>query len=272
MKFPPKIGLVLLLSAAAAVGIYKVGSSRVSKQKMTNISSENTSAVKLSSFSSAVNPLINPASSQTISPADNFVKEQTKNNLTQSFGEILFEQIKAANLLEQQDGATPDLESISKELVGRLTTNNLSEISWITEVDESRVKTSSDNSRNAKENYLKALSLLNQKNFDGFEKNYLEVMVDVYQKINTDSANQLADIYQKAVKDYFETVAPSDWKDLHKKLIIYGQNAEMVYRTMAQYPTDPFKGYLALEALESLNVSGEELQNIFQKAAEKIGL
>lgn len=268
MKLPKKIGLVLVLGAVVTIGIYQIGRSRINRQKTINASPKNQSAIKLSSFEPETNPL---TKSQAVSSLLNAVEQPKKNNLTQSFAEILFEQIHAATV-QQKDGATPDLKSISEELVNKFVNRSLPEISWIAEIDESRLKISANNSKSDKEDYLKTLSLLNQKNFDGFEKNYLEVVVDVYQKINTDSAKQLANIYQNAAKDYWEITVPSDWSGLHKKLIIYSQNAEMVYRTMTQYPSDPLKGYLALEALEGLTQSAEELQNIFQKEAAKNGL
>lgn len=269
MNSPKKNGFILVLSAMVAIGIYRVGNSRIGKRKTPDASPENPSAVKLTSFDSATDSFAKPL---IVSSPIGAANQPVKNNLTQSFSETLFEQVQAAALLRQEDETAPDLKSISEELVGKLVNRNLPEIGWVTKIDESRLKISADNSKNGKEDYLKTLSLINRKNFDGFEKNYLEVVIDVYQKINPDSATRLADIYQNLAQDYQKTAAPPDWLSLHKKLIIYAENAELVYRTMAQYPADPLKGYLALEALESLTASGEEMRNIFQKEAGKIGL
>ena len=54
-------------------------------------------------------------------------------------------------------------------------------------------------------------------------------------------------------------------------MIIYAKNSGVVYQTMAYYPTDPLKGYLALETMDNLIGDAEKIQTILGNKIKEIG-
>jgi hypothetical protein len=146
----------------------------------------------------------------------------------------------------------------------------LADFKLVSVVYDSDIKISQDVSKEAKTRYLKALEEIKQKNFGDFNKNNLQIIVDVYQKIDSSSANRLANIYKNLAAEYLKTSVPADWVDIHKMLIIYVKNAEIIYRAMANYPVDPIKGYLALETIDSLVSGAGEIQNVLTEKLKEI--
>jgi len=246
-----KSGLVILAVIAFLTGAYFA-----TAPKKQTISDKNLDGIKLSSSESKTN---------------NVYDFDEKNNLTKNLGETLFEEIQNNNLINQEKRTlSSDVNAASENLANKVISDSLSDFKLVSNIYDSDLKISQDVSKEAKNRYLKAVEEINQKNFANFKENYLEVIVDTYQKINPSSANQLTNIYKALANDYLNITVPADWVDIHKRLIIYAKNAEIVYQAMANYPTDPIKGYLALETIDSLVSSAEEIQNIFNEKIKEI--
>ena len=252
---PPKLGLIILTLSLVFAGTYLVAN--IFKRPGKPTTTQQLPSIKLSSLKPE------PLSSE------NF---DGKNNLTKALGQNLFEQIQTDNLIDKEKKNLPaDINSLSEKLTNNIISEGLSDFKLVTTIYDSEIKISQDISKEAKTQYLKTLGEINQKDFSGFNKNYLEIIVDVYQKIDSSSANRLANIYKNLAADYLNLAVPTDWVDVHKTLIIYAKNAEIVYRAMANYPVDPIKGYLALETVDSLVSGAGEIQNILQEKLKEIG-
>ena len=248
-----KSGLVVLAVILFLIGAYFI----TNPGKQFLVSDENSPKIKLSSSASEANNLYN---------------FDEKNNLTKALGQNLFEQIQADNLIDKENkNLSADIDSVSEKLANSIISESLADFKLVSVIYDSDIKISSDISKEAKSQYLKTIGEINQKNFGNFNKNHLRVIVDVYQNIDSSSASRLANIYKGLTADFLKVAAPADWVGIHKTLIIYVKNSEIAYRAMANYPVDPIKGYLALEAIDSLINGTGEIQNILQEKLKEIG-
>jgi hypothetical protein len=244
-------GLIILVVIAFLAAAYFI--TNPGKQFSSAGSSSN---IKLSSLN------------QVSDPQYNF---DEKNNLTKSLGQNLYQEIQNDSLINQGERTLPsDINLVSGNLANKVINDSLSDFKLISTIYDSDIKISSDVSKEAKNQYLKFIQEINKKNFGNFNENYLQVIVDTYQKIDSSSATKLADIYKNLGNDYLNLAVPADWVDVHKMMIVYVRNSETIYRAMANYPTDPIKGYLALESIDSLVSSAEKIQTILGEKIKEI--
>ena len=181
-----KPGLVVLAVILFLIGAYFITNPR----KQFLVSDENSPKIKLSSSASEANNLYN---------------FDEKNNLTKALGQNLFEQIQADNLIDKENkNLSADIDSVSEKLVNSIISESLADFKLVSVIYDSDIKISSDISKEAKNQYLKAVREINQKNFGDSNKNYLQIIVDVYQKIDSSSANRLANIYKNLAADYLK--------------------------------------------------------------------
>ncbi|MDP3052733.1 MAG: hypothetical protein Q8N22_02105 [bacterium] len=248
-----KSGLIILVVIAFLTGAYFV-----TTPKKQSIPNENSPEIKLTSL-----PTPEPRTPY------NF---DEKNNTVKALGENLFEEIQNNNLVNQEKRTlSPDINTASENLVNKVINDSLSDFKLVSTVNNADLKISSEISKEAKTRYLKAIGEINKITFGDFNENYLQVIVDTYQKIDPSSANRLAGIYKNLADQYLNLTVPADWVDIHKMMIVYAKNSAVVYRAMAYYPTDPPKGGLALEAMDSLVSSGEKIQTILGEKIKEIG-
>jgi len=246
-------GLIILVVIAFLAGAYFITNSG----KRSFSSAENSPNIKLSSLNQAL---------------DNRYNFDENNNLTKSLGQNLFKEIQNNNLVNQEKKTlSSDVSAASENLATKVINDSLSDFKLVSTIYDSDIKISADISKEAKSQYLKTIGEINQKNFGNFNKNYIEVIVDTYQKIDSSSAKRLADIFKNIAADFSKVSVPADWVDVHKTLIIYAKNAEIIYRAMANYPVDPIKGYLALETVDSLVSGAEGIRNMLIEKLKEIG-
>ncbi len=247
-----KSGLIILVIIAFLTGAYFI-----TTPKKQSVLSKNTQGINLSSSESKTN---------------NFYNFDEKTNTIKALGQNLFEEIQTGNLINQEKRTlSADINTASKDLVNKVINDSLSDFKLVSTINDSDLKISSDISKEAKNQYLKAIGEINKRSFGDFNENYLQVIVDTYQKINPSSANRLAGIYKNLADEYLNLTVPADWADVHKQMIIYAKNSAVIYQTMTYYPTDPLKGQLALEAMDGLVSSGEKIQTILGEKIKEIG-
>lgn len=174
-------------------------------------------------------------------------------NLTENLKESLLKQIKSS-----------DKKSV-EETVNDIFNNKQLKLDFISDINDIELKISKNNSIEVKKNYIETIRDTNKKNFGDFKKIYLEVIVDVFQKLDVSSAKKVSDIYKNLAADYLKISVPLDWIEFHKGLIINFRNAETVYSAMVEYLDDPVKGYLALEAIEGIINESQRLQSVLDK-------
>lgn len=193
-------------------------------------------------------------------------------NLTKSISQNIFQQIQSTGLpvATEDNVLSADVNLTTNNLVGNVIKNNLPQLNFISHIDSSKIKISQDNSREAQIKYLDTIQVLNKKNTVGFDKHYLEVIIDVFQKLNMSSAVELANVYKDLADDYLNLEVPSDLLSIHQSVIVFYKNSETVYRAMSDYINDPIKGYMALEMVEGLLDELVKIQNIFNEKIKEI--
>lgn len=240
-----KIAAAVLILGAGLIGSYLVV--RNSGIKNLNTAAEIKNLIQKGGEALVQNPI------QWI---ENNSSNNEKNNLTGALAQSVFEQFKMEKGLSDNDEIN---EVLKKQLTG---------LQLISQINDSELKISSDNSKEAKIRHLKTIGEINQKDVGDFKKTYLEVVIDVFQKLDSSSARRLADIYGKLANDYLAIEVPSDWLDLHKTTIVHFKNSQTVYSAMADYHNDPIKGYLALEIIE--NIAVDNAKEVIGLLNEKI--
>jgi hypothetical protein len=198
------------------------------------------------------------------SAIDSAGNQNISSNLTEAFSQSFFNQVQAANVSQQ---SADDL----KKNAGTMSTGVLSDVMKLSpqlktasDIKDSSLKISSDNSMEFKKQYIKNISDAAKKDFANIgDKNILQIINNVYGKSDSSDAIKSADCYRNAAKDFAKIEVPSDFITLHKKAIVYYLNSEIVYRAMASYTSDLFKGSLALEMVDKILADAEEVQNDF---------
>ncbi len=191
-------------------------------------------------------------------------------NLTEKFTASVFERIEPSEISDKNDAIKLFSELKSENLLNDIFKNTQSDFNLISDIEEGGIKISQDNSREAKIQYLKAIEEITEKDFGDFRKNYTEVILDSFQKLDSFSASRLAGIYKNLAGDYLRLSVPPDFADIHKRTIIYFKNAEIVYKAMSEYQDDPVKGYLALEMIDKLVAEIEQIQIVLEEKVKKI--
>lgn len=190
-------------------------------------------------------------------------------NLTETFTQSFFNQVQAADISKQ---SPDDLKNIAGTMSQGVLTDVLKSSPQLKTVDDikySDLKISTGNITDSKKQYIKNISNVAQKDFSIMgDKNILEVINSVYGKNDYSTALKYADCYKNAAKDFLATEVPGEFVAFHKKAIVYYMNSEIVFRSMASYSSDLFRGSLALEMVDQLLSDADEVQSDFNEIAK----
>lgn len=142
-------------------------------------------------------------------------------------------------------------------------------------IDNKDLKILSDNSKEAKAEYIQNIEKINQKRFS--DSKYQRSLEQIASDANNDclgsgsSLNlETAVLYQNLTNDYLSLSIPFDWLDLHKAIINHFQKAHSVYLALADCSADPIKGYLAVKTLPQLTEKAQEVQKLLEAKAKEI--
>ena len=194
-------------------------------------------------------------------------------NLTEEIGKTMASKILGASkdLLNYKAGEelSQEEKQISDELTNQLKNKNYLPLNQ--PIDEKSLKIAAD-SISAKKQYLESLTAIVQKCSGEFNKSVADVLKNVFEKNDPAPAKKLSEIYQCSYVSLINVSAPSPWLSLHKDLLVYYQNAKIIYEAISNYQNDPLKAYLAVNAIEGLIDSNNQLQTILEIKAKSVGL
>ena len=254
MKPSAKTAIAIFIFIAGVVGSYSIVKNSNFGQKFIE---QNTGEKIKTEEKLAQNPI--KWLKDSVSPS---VLGASNGNFTENLGETIFEQIKSSDGIDLASGKTININDILK--------NKQLGLDFVSDISVAELKASQDNSIESKKLYLRTIGEINKDDFGDFKKMYLEIVVDVFQKLDVSSAKEIAGIYKNLADDYLSVSTPSDWLDFHKAVIIHFKNAATVYSAMADYLDDPLKGYLALEVIETIMSEGQQAQNLLDKHLKEI--
>ncbi len=218
------------------------------------------------------NPLDSSNASSSRFSVSNGKTAKANYNLTNSIAESVFNNLNSSDVVSKiNNKISPSGGSLPNVNINDVLSKAQADLRLVStdDIKDNQLKISSDNSASAKRKYLSDITATLTNDLSNFNKNYLQIIVDTYQKLDSSSAEKAADIYGKLARDFMNTNVPSDWQDVHKATIVYYKNSEVVYRAMADYQNDPIKGYAALEIIEQVADEGLAVQ---QQLAGKVKL
>jgi len=206
--------------------------------------------------------------------SSNLSATSTENqNLTNQLGENMASKILGASsdLLNYKSGElSSEQQQITDTLANQLKNQNY--FSFDQPINDQLLKITSFNSISTKKQYLENLQNTIQKCFGGFNKSSADILKDAFEKEDTAPAKQLSEIYQCSYDGLIKITVPSEWLEMHKDLLVYYQNAKIIYKAIGDYQNDPLKASLALNKIEELINSANQNQAILEIKAKSIGL
>jgi len=123
-------------------------------------------------------------------------------------------------------------------------------------IDESQIKTTSDNSRRSIQNYAAAASAAissvgNQAGYN-FSDSESQLFLNALEKNDFSELELVQKMYQDTYEKFKMLTVPSDMLALHKEQLNIFSTTIKVYQAIKEINTDPLKANLALQAYEPL--------------------
>ncbi len=274
-----KIAAVVLIIFAGVIGAYIIiNTPNLSSVSNTGVSSENEDnqlkpsvewfdrsqsfiSDKLSDLGSFFADTKNTVAQSVDNPSD----------ATKQVSTYIFNKLKNLDEQGQNPFQNLDLNNLSDSESQKLIEDAVNSIQnpmllSVSTIDNSQLKILLNNSKEAKTTYLENIQKITKERFS--DPKYQRTSEQLINNINNDcfigeqnSLNrEFSKLYGNLVNDYLGLAVPSDWVDIHKKMIIYFKKANLVYRDLADCFKDPIRGYVALWALPQLIREGQEIQ------------
>lgn len=163
------------------------------------------------------------------------------------------------NSIESEEG-TADKNATNEKLFDNAASKYKIDLGLIdfNSIRDFDIKISQNNSKEAKIKYFESLNNINKNRFGNFNKDYLVIAYYAFNKKDFSSAIEAVNIYKNLSADYYKLEVPSNLKDIHKKLISYVKNSEIIYSSMVDYDKDPMKAYLAVEMIQKVVINDTE--------------
>jgi len=192
-------------------------------------------------------------------------------NLTEGIANLIFNKLKSSDQQGENPFENLDFDSLTDAEIQNLMGDAVKSVQnpmllSTTTIDNSQLKISLNNSKEAKAIYLEKVKKLNQQYFS--DSKYQRTSEELIDSINEDcfaenenSVNrEVSNIYKNLASNYLNLEVPSDLVEIHKRMIIYFKKASLVYRDLGQCYQDPIRGYVALWALPQLVDEGQKIQ------------
>lgn len=275
-----KIAAMILILSAGIIGAWLIieNSYQTAKFKTTNASS----SIESIKEKLAENPIDwiekiipkftdnseKPANQKTIKSFNEKSANLTDLVSQSMFGKMQKLDQKGENPFTDFDSKNPESQKLIQETINNLNFNPDSFFNW--SINEKEIKISQDNSKQAKQKYFETIGEISKKHFNGFNKNYAEVLSEAFEKKNFSFAVQLSGIYKNIAEEYLNLIVPSDLTQLHKKIIIHLKTAQEIYQSVANFNIDPIKTYFAVEMIDKLVADAEFNQNLINEEFQKI--
>jgi len=189
-------------------------------------------------------------------------KRPEPGNLTQTLTYLLVNQLEGDQFpLLPTAGNINSLAPVLKEAVDEKVMESLQRSSthFLAELKpdfDDQIKTISDNNLIAIRNYAKEASdkigVIEscQDCHNNIFKTDDEVIQECIENQNYEQANCLADSYLLAYQELLEVSVPTDWLNIHKKMLSVFWGFHKVYQYIPEYEKDPLKGIIILKKYE----------------------
>lgn len=209
--------------------------------------------------------------------------DQNKNsdNLTGYIAKSLFGQMKSAdssgiNPLSVLDPNNKDGQKMMANTLGNL---DNPELVFIPTIDEKSLNISSDNSKDAKIDYLNKIgeliqenSLQNLKHKRSADQIISDMKTDC-KTFNPDSPNKVvSESAQSFTNSLIKVSVPSDWVSFHKEMIYNLERTSLIYSGLANCSNDLIRGYLAAQELLKLSDEFKKVNESLISKYKEVGM
>ncbi len=215
---------------------------------------------------------LNQQLSSTFSSNSETATSTASQNLTEQIGKAMSSKILGASqdLLNYKSGELPlEGKQIADELTNQFNSQNYLPLNQ--PIDDKALKIG-DDSPSAKKQYIENLGIVVKNCFSGFNKSATDILKDAMEKNDSTSVKKLSEIYNCSYNGLISASAPSSWLDFHKDLLVHYQNAKIIYEAIGDYQNDQLKAYIAVNSLENLVNSADQIQRTLEIKVKSVGL
>ncbi len=292
---PLKIAAIILIIGAGLLGSYFIVKNSALSLSAGQTGQDNDSSSqnlltenpikwlenKADSFTESIRNVVNSGDSisEEVDGAD--IDDEDSVNLTELVAQAMFGKIKGLD----QAGENPFQEGgfdLNDEQSQKLIQDAVSSIQgggdlFSSEIKNEDLKISSDNSKEAKMNYLFSMQGAFKKYFNNssLQPNIDQLMNNVNQDCfggGGSPNSKIAEAYNNTANEILNISAPSDWTTVHKEIILNLKKGNLIFRAIAGCITDPMRGYLAVQALPQLAAEITAAESALNKKAAEDGL
>ncbi len=222
------------------------------------------------------NPLIKaPGDKLADFPLNPTASQNDSLNITNRLMATLAQEIVDLNKNRQGDQKglrVPKLNEFVPKFIKQDVTNEEYNFSAGKDFDETKIKISKDNSKQAVRKYLQSFNAIIKSSFSFSDKLGKHIVRDAHRFGDFTEFDELISAYDKAINEFYGLAVPSGWAEMHKEEIKLLISTKKVYEALRWPEKDYFKANLAvrgyyLVAVQSLNLR-EKINS--KAAADKI--
>jgi len=289
---PPKIAAMLLIIGAGLAGSYLIvknsvpslsasqnqnnSSQELSDQELLNQNPIKWLENKASSFTESIKDLTNLGKSGAEGADSVSANDENSFNLTDLISQSMFSKVKALDQSGQSpfpnQGFDPNSQQSQKLIQDAVSSMQGQGNLFNPKIEDKDLKTTNDNSKEAKTNYLFSMQGAIKKYFNdsSLQPSKDQLMNNVNQDCfgGGGSVNsKIAEAYNNAANENLNISVPSDWIDIHKAIIINLKKGYLIFGAISNCVVDPMRGYLAVQALPQLAAEIIATQDMLKKKA-----
>jgi len=255
MRYAKILGVILIISAGIIGSYFIIKNSKADllNNGIKEINNNSTSGIisknPLKWVENTVQNITNNSLNSFSNNKDDKIDNKNTINLTELVAKTIFSQMKSQDEAGNNpfQGKNFNLNDAESKKIIQEAINNIqnSKTLFNTLIEDNELKISNDNSKNAKLNYIKAIEEITRTRFNNprYQRTSEEIINDINNDCffaGKDSLNKdLAQLYKNLVIDYLNLVVPSDWLDLHKRIITHFKTAQLVYEAFVNCINDP---------------------------------
>lgn len=147
-----------------------------------------------------------------------------------------------------------------------------------TKIDSKDLKISSDNSRNAKIEYLRGIARITKERLTGQDK-FKVAKQELIDNLNSDCFGdgtaknaELSNAYGVIFDDYKNLTVPSSWISVHKAILRHFKELGDLYGAFNKCKEDPIRAYVAMDRLPKVYAQTKSVQKMIDAKAAELGL
>ncbi len=197
------------------------------------------------------------------------------NNATQQVARVAFEQMKALDQSGRNpfDGSTGNDAAVNQTIEDTIKDKSFFADSYY--VDITKIKTTKDNSRDAKLRYVKQIEHIGATYpaKSEYQNVIMRIQDDINQACNSGDPGinrEIADYYKQLADVYLNVVVPTDWAKLHRTVVQHFKQGGLLFEAIANCPNDPLKTIAATKTLPQFALDAKTMKDTFEKMYNEI--